>query len=419
MGKIDLESAYRSVEIHPNDYESTGLQWRFPGESSDTFMFDTRLPFGAKRAPWIFHRLTQAVRRMMMRRGFEATIVYLDDWLVIAPDEDSCRKAMNVLLQLLRNLGFAISYKKVVGLTKHLTFLSIDIDSVDMKLTLPDQKVSELKELLDSYQQKRHTTTKQLQTLAGKLNWGAQVIRGGRAFLRRILDAVGTLKHPKHKVKLEPGFFCDIEWWRSFLDRFHGKAITTDIIWQDVTVESDSCLAGMGVVSGHDWFFADWQAELPNLADMHINHKEAAAVVIAARQWGHQWEGKRVIFYMDNQAAIQMVNKGTTRDPIMMELLRELFWHTVQGNFIIVARYLKGQHNLLADMVSRLTRGELLLQWALLSQIHDLHGLDMFLQSLGYHMPPDSLLLLLPQVGKLGDWRRSLIAGSPTLKHKP
>ena len=31
MAKIDLESAYRSVGIHPDDYESTGLKWRLAG----------------------------------------------------------------------------------------------------------------------------------------------------------------------------------------------------------------------------------------------------------------------------------------------------------------------------------------------------------------------------------------------------
>ena len=46
-------------------------------------MYDTRLPFGAKLAPTIFHKLTQAVRRMMNRRGFDLVIVYLDDFFIV------------------------------------------------------------------------------------------------------------------------------------------------------------------------------------------------------------------------------------------------------------------------------------------------------------------------------------------------
>ena len=49
--KLDLQSAYRSVPIHPDDYKATGLAWRFEGEDTegedtDTHLFDARLPFG-------------------------------------------------------------------------------------------------------------------------------------------------------------------------------------------------------------------------------------------------------------------------------------------------------------------------------------------------------------------------------------
>lgn len=47
------------------------------------FFYDTRLPFGAKSSPEIFHRVTQAVRRMITKRGFHDIVVYLDDFLVI------------------------------------------------------------------------------------------------------------------------------------------------------------------------------------------------------------------------------------------------------------------------------------------------------------------------------------------------
>ena len=69
LAKVDLKSAYRSVRIHPSNYEATGLKWQFSGTTQPTYMYDTRLPFGAKKAPIVFHRLTQSVRRMMRRKG--------------------------------------------------------------------------------------------------------------------------------------------------------------------------------------------------------------------------------------------------------------------------------------------------------------------------------------------------------------
>jgi hypothetical protein len=42
--KVDLQSAYRSVCISPQDYCVTGLSWTFKGETDPTFLFDCRLP---------------------------------------------------------------------------------------------------------------------------------------------------------------------------------------------------------------------------------------------------------------------------------------------------------------------------------------------------------------------------------------
>ena len=48
--KVDLKSAYRSVAIHPDDYRVTELEWKFQGQSHPSYMF---------------HRLSQAIKRCM------------------------------------------------------------------------------------------------------------------------------------------------------------------------------------------------------------------------------------------------------------------------------------------------------------------------------------------------------------------
>jgi len=56
MAKIDLKSAYRSVKTHPTSHTAAGLKWTFKGHKDPTYMVDTRLPFGSKVAPGVFHR---------------------------------------------------------------------------------------------------------------------------------------------------------------------------------------------------------------------------------------------------------------------------------------------------------------------------------------------------------------------------
>ena len=56
------------------------------------------------------------------------------------------------------------------------------------------------------------------------------------------------------------------------------------------------------------------------------NHRETLAVILVSKRWGHLWANHRVIIYSDNQAAVQIINKGTTSDEIITQELRALFW---------------------------------------------------------------------------------------------
>ncbi|MEW8548386.1 MAG: reverse transcriptase domain-containing protein [Candidatus Thiodiazotropha sp.] len=90
MAKVDLKSAYRSVPISQHSQRVTGLKWQFGKRT--VFLKDTKLCFGSQLAPGIFHRLTQAVKRMLNRRGLKATVVYLDDFFIKADNfQDICK----------------------------------------------------------------------------------------------------------------------------------------------------------------------------------------------------------------------------------------------------------------------------------------------------------------------------------------
>ena len=85
MAVLDLKSAYRSVHIRDSEHCLTGLSWKFPGDSTPTFMFDSRLPFGSRKSPAIFNRFTQAVARFMIHKGHNI-VVYLDDFWLCGPN---------------------------------------------------------------------------------------------------------------------------------------------------------------------------------------------------------------------------------------------------------------------------------------------------------------------------------------------
>ena len=121
------------MKIHPNNFEA----WTFTGQVEPTYFVDTRLPFGAKCSPEIFHELTQAVRRIMLSRNSCDIIAYLDDFLIVGETYNECLASMNDLVVVLRYLGFRINYNKMEMPTKSLTFLGIELHSENLTMSLP------------------------------------------------------------------------------------------------------------------------------------------------------------------------------------------------------------------------------------------------------------------------------------------
>lgn len=401
LGKVDLQSAYRSVAIHPDDYVATGLQWTFAGENHPTYMYDTRLPFGARRSPGIFHRLTQAVKRMMNARGYHGLVVYLDDFLIVESSYEKCWEAMSTLIMLLRKLGFSISWHKVEGPTQQLTFLGIEFDCASQTLQLPVAKVQDFRKVLLDFSTRKRASCRQLQQLAGKLNWACQVVRGGRTYLRRILNLISPLRKPNHKIRLDCEFHRDIQWWIDFIDVFNCKPVFA-LPAMDCPVFVDACSSASGIFYNGDWQYTVFNWDWPEVADLHINYKEVLSVLLAARRWGHLWANSSVKLFTDNITARAIINKGSCRHPLVMTYLRELFWIAALHNFSIQAVYIRGPSNILADSISRLhERGQLQYLQFLLQQYAWCHDYNATMFCLDRHMSYLSFILLAPRAYQL------------------
>ena len=124
---------------------------------------------------------------------------------------DRCQEAFKALCDLLVALGFTISPSKVVEPCQKLTFLGVEIDTHALTLSLPQDKLHSLKEVLLSFRNKTRASKKQLQQLAGRLNWACKVVYGGRTFLRRILNLMNTLCRQSDKCLLSEEFFKDLK----------------------------------------------------------------------------------------------------------------------------------------------------------------------------------------------------------------
>ena len=62
---------------------------------------------------------------------------------------------------------------------------------------------------------------------------------------------------------------------------------------------------------------------------------------------------KCVIFFSDNAAVVVIINKQTSKDSVIMVLLRDLVLSCLRHNILFQARHIPGFNNSRADYLSR------------------------------------------------------------------
>ena len=84
-----------------------------------------------------------------------------------------------------------------------------------------------------------------------------------------------------------------------------------------------------------------------------IAPKELLPIVMASVVWGKEWTDKRVVCHCDNMAVVEILNGGYSKDALLMQLLRSLFFITEHYKCLIEAVHCPGKDNIRADALSR------------------------------------------------------------------
>ncbi|CAC5424775.1 unnamed protein product [Mytilus coruscus] len=195
------------------------------------------------------------------------------------------------------------------------------------------------------------------------------MVRGGEFFSENY-KLHHRLKLDWHKLRLTGEILQDIKWWHNFISTFNGKSILLAKV-PITSVATDACKSGVGGVYQNDWFYVNWAEDHPFALKLHINELEAFSVALAVKRWAPYWRGQRIIVHCDNAVTVSCINKGTSRNAILMSFLRELFWLSATYNFHLIAKHVPGKTNILADCISRM---------------HDLPFCEQFLRD--YVQPP-------------------------------
>lgn len=348
LAKVDIKSAYRIIPVHSEDRPLLGMMWR------GALYVDSALPFGLRSAPKIFNSVADVLEWRLRHLGLQQIFHYLDDFLIVAPPHSCrCKEELQVLLRCFDKLGVPVAEQKMEGPTVCLTFLGIELDTVHMIRRLPAHKLRELQELVGEWLSRKSCKIKDLQSLVGKLQHACKVVRPGRTFLRRMFELLkgGARKQPW--IRLNSSFRSDLLWWHLFLESWNGVAMLENIPTQSVDIHlytDASGSFGCGAYWGNHWFQLQWPE---GLEEWSIARKELLPIVIASMVWGQQWQRHRVRVHCDNEAVVEVMRAGYSKEPYLMHLLRCIFFVTAAYEITMWPTHVPGIENRIADAISR------------------------------------------------------------------
>jgi len=232
-------------------------------------------------------------------------------------------------------------------------FLGVEIDSWAGEVRLPQSKLAQLVSELDAWTTKRRCIRRELESITGKLQHAARVVKSGRSFVRRLFDLIAKVKKPDHHVKLNAAARSDLAWWSCFMCSWNGVSLLRLIGSPpaNVVLTSDASGWGCGAYFDNRWFQLPWSATWVKAESIAV--KELIPIVLAGAVWGDLWSGNVVLCRCDNESVVAVVNSRTSRDPGLMHLLRCLAFVEAHWGFYSRAVHLPGVENSLADDLSR------------------------------------------------------------------
>lgn len=350
LAKIDLENAFRQCPVREADYHLLGMQWR------GKFYYDKCLPFGLRSAPYLFNLVATALDWIIKDQSNSPYVLhYLDDFLFAGPaNSNCCKNILEIAQSVCSHVGVTIKTEKSVGPTTTITFLGIQIDTLSQTIRVPQEKLNEILIETDALVKRKKCTKRELLSIIGKLSFAAKAIPAGRIFIRRLIDTSMKTHKLHHYVNLNTETRADLQWWLDFASSWNGQSFFLEPIWTpstqfDLFTDASGSI-GYGAYWRGNWLSSPWQTQHVNLS---IEWKELYAIVVAAMTWGHAWKSKKLIVHCDNHAVVDIWHSHTSRSPLLMKLVRKLFFTAASYNFNIIIQHIPGIDNSIADALSR------------------------------------------------------------------
>lgn len=387
MGSIDLISAYYSVPIAKDHQKYLKFEW-----DGKLFKFKC-YPNGLAQAPRNFTKITRPIYAYLHGLG-HITSCYLDDSLLIGNNKEDCENAVKDTIDIFDRLGFVVHpHKSVLVPSQKIIYLGFELDSVDMTISLSEQKTEKVKTACTTFLQRNTHTIREAAKIIGLLISCIPAYPTGQLHYRTLeREKVKAIKRERGNWEGPMAFSCkakeEIKWWKLNATTTFSPISRPPA---DLVITSDASLRGWGAACQGETTGGAWAA---GEGKKHINELELLAAFLAIKSFCKEKRKVHVKIFLDNTTAMHCINKmGSSKSISLDQLSRELWQWCLRKELWLSAGRIAGKDNVEADRESRIINIDAewmlnkdLLQCAL-AFLQFEPNIDLFASRLNYQFP--------------------------------
>ena len=227
--------------------------------------------------------------------------------------------------------GFNIQDKKTQGPARTLEFLGIVINTIDQTLQISEDRLEEIRLLISSWLSGSSAPEREVLSLLGKLNFCAQVVHDGTKFTRRLVQAAKVVKKLHYQVVIGTECQKDLVWWHRSISTHNGICMFPRE-WDTASAQvifTDASNMALGAVYGFSWSILEFVGPYEYMLEKSIAWQEMAPIILCLAVFGTQLANQQVFMKVDNEAIRLSINKGYSKDPEVMCLIRSLYYYTI------------------------------------------------------------------------------------------
>jgi hypothetical protein len=327
---FDVDAAFRNIPTHPSARPFLAIMIK------GLIHLDHVLNFGASPSPGIFGRVADAMVKILLNRGIEAVIKWVDDFIFfrypsrrLSDTSYEFTYSAELIWTIAEELGWPWAPAKFVDFAQSFNYIGFLWNLSTKLVELPEKKKRKYLDRISSWSYPSSHNLKETENIIGTLNHVCLVLPEGRSHLVSLFKFRGGFKSDRPnqvKHRLSMSVAEDMAWWRTRLQEgFVGMKIISppEPLENKVFVDASTSW-GIGLILDDKWlawqFKQGWQSE-----GYEIGWAEMVAVELAVRTLiAGKFTHCHIKIRSDNQGVVGALKAGRSRGTDQNMVLREI-----------------------------------------------------------------------------------------------